>query len=43
MKEYAFCGIIIALLAGVFFDTVYSEVAKAITGIGTVLEQAAPR
>lgn len=41
MKEYTMFAIVIALLAGVFYGTVYSEVAKAITGISTVIEQAA--
>lgn len=39
MKEYAIFGIVIALLAGVFFDTVYGEVSKAITRISTAIER----
>ncbi|MGH8519847.1 MAG: hypothetical protein ACREU9_00075 [Gammaproteobacteria bacterium] len=42
MKEYAIFAIAGLLLASVVFGGIYSEVAKAITGISTAIERAVP-
>lgn len=41
MKEYAIFGIVITLLAGVFYQGIASEVSKTITEITTVIERGA--
>ena len=43
MKEYAMFGIVVALLAGLFYGEISSGVARAITGITAVVERAVPQ